>query len=67
MNMNHFTYKHLPPHLAKVSEGICDVAVEMNESLPNCAEKSAGLRKLMEAKDCFVRAKIEETQNNIDH
>ena len=34
---------------------ICDLATKMDE-LPDCAEKSAGLRKLLEAKDCFVRA-----------
>jgi len=34
----------------------------MNKDLPNCAEKSAGLRKLLEAKDCFVRASIEEKE-----
>jgi hypothetical protein len=26
--------------------------------LPDSAEKSAGLRKLLEAKDCFVRASL---------
>lgn len=29
------------------------------EHLPGSAEKSAGLRKLLEAEDCFVRAKLE--------
>ena len=27
--------------------------------LPEGAEKTAGLRKLLEAKDCFVRARLE--------
>jgi hypothetical protein len=33
----------------------------MNDALPDGPEKSAGLRKLLEAKDCFVRAKISAT------
>jgi hypothetical protein len=31
----------------------------MESILPAGAEKSAGLRKLLEAKDCFVRAQIQ--------
>ena len=30
----------------------------MNEQLPDGPEKSAGLRKLLEAKDCMVRAAL---------
>jgi len=30
----------------------------MDELLPESAEKTTGLRKLLEAKDCFVRAKL---------
>lgn len=58
--MKHFAYEHLPPHLQAVSKPIGDLAREMDETLPDCAEKSAGLRKLLEAKDCLVRAKLEE-------
>ena len=31
----------------------------MDEALPEVPEKTMGLRKLLEAKDCFVRAKLE--------
>lgn len=62
MMMKYFEYKHLPQRLQVVSKLICDLAHEMNESLPNSAEKSAGLRKLLEAKDCFVRAALEEKE-----
>jgi hypothetical protein len=55
-----FGYKHLPTHLQAVSSAIYALADEMDATLPECAEKSAGLRKLLEAKDCFVRAKLEE-------
>jgi len=58
--MKHFEYAHLPQPLFDVSRKVCALADEMNASLPDCAEKSAGLRKLLEAKDCFVRAKLEQ-------
>lgn len=57
--MKHFAYEHLPEHLQAVSKPICELARKMNAELPNGAEKSAGLRKLLEAKDCFVRAALE--------
>lgn len=55
-----FGYKHLPANLQKVSEQFYTLADEMDASLPDCAEKSAGLRKLLEAKDCMVRASLEQ-------
>lgn len=57
--MKHFAYEHLPLHLQEVSAPIGDLARVMDISLPDSAEKSAGLRKLLEAKDCLVRAKLE--------
>lgn len=53
-----FTFAHLPAHLQEPSRAVAMLAEEMNNTLPECAEKSAGLRKLLEAKDCFVRAKL---------
>lgn len=58
--MKHFTYAHLPPVLQEVSAPICKLAEAMDEELPDGAEKSVGLRKLLEAKDAFVRAKLEK-------
>lgn len=58
--LKHFACEHLPPHLKEVSEPICALAHELDARLPNGPEKSAGLRKLLEAKDCFVRAKLEQ-------
>ena len=40
------------------SKPIGDLAKAMDDSLPDGPEKSAGLRKLLEAKDCLVRAKL---------
>lgn len=56
--MNNFTYTHLPPYLQEVSRPLCDLARDMDANLPEGPEKDAGLRKLLEAKDCFVRAKL---------
>ncbi len=53
-----FAYEHLPPRLQEVSKPVGDLAREMHRTLPNSAEKTAGLRKLLEAKDCFVRAML---------
>jgi hypothetical protein len=54
-----FKYEHLPVKLQEVSKPIAELAQLMEETLPDGAEKSAGMRKLLEAKDCFVRAKLE--------
>ena len=58
--LKHFNYSHLPESLQEISKPICELAKEMNNKLPDCAEKQAGLRKLLEAKDCFVRANLEK-------
>ena len=57
--MQHFTYEHLPEDLQKVSRPVCELAQEMMTELGPGRECSAGLRKLLEAKDCFVRQAIE--------
>jgi len=56
--MRYFEYAHLPEKLQAVSKPIAELAKQMDETLPDGAEKSAGLRKLLEAKDCLVRALI---------
>jgi len=58
--MKYFEYSHLPEKLQQISGLVGELAIDMDAALPDCAEKSAGLRKLLEAKDCFVRAKLEE-------
>jgi len=62
MNMKYFDYDHLPSRLQEVSKPVGELAKAMEELLPNCAEKSAGMRKLLEAKDCFVRAALENKE-----
>lgn len=56
--LEYFQYAHLPEHLQAVSKPFGDLALEMAATLPRNAETSAGLRKLLEAKDCCVRAKL---------
>ncbi len=53
-----FKYEHLPTHLQERSKPFADLANQMAETLPGGPEVSAGLRKLLEAKDCFVRAAL---------
>lgn len=56
--LKYFEFAHLPAHLQEVSKPIGELAALMDASLPDGPEKSAGMRKLLEAKDCFVRAKL---------
>jgi hypothetical protein len=56
--IKYFEYAHLPPHLQEVSKPVGELAKLLEELLPDGPEKSAGMRKLLEAKDCFVRAKL---------
>jgi len=56
--MKYFTWAHLPEKLQKASRLVGELAQDMEIELPDGPEKSAGLRKLLEAKDCFVRAKL---------
>lgn len=51
-----FAYAHLPPHLQAISAPFREVAQNMVDTLPMNPERTAGLRKLLEAKDCAVRA-----------
>lgn len=52
-----FAWEHLPPHLQAISRPFSDLAHEMASELEG-AELTAGLRKLLEAKDCMVRAAL---------
>lgn len=58
--IKYFEYAHLPEYLQAVSKPIGELAKQLDESLPDGTEKSAGLRKLLEAKDCLVRASLEK-------
>ena len=57
--MKYFKYEHLPAHLKPISKLFGDLAQTLESNVPGGPEKSAGMRKLLEAKDCFVRASLE--------
>lgn len=54
-----FTFEHLPVHLMPPSRLCADMAFTMVKNLPDTPELTSGLRKLLEAKDCFVRGSLE--------
>ena len=56
--MQFFAYEHLPPHLQDVSRQFHVLAEHIVTNLPSNPERTAGLRKLLEAKDCAVRARL---------
>lgn len=64
-----FRWEHLPEHLQEVSKAFGKLAARAllavglhadasRDLLQHPAEVAAGLRKLLEAKDCFVRAAL---------
>lgn len=55
-----FDFDHLPRAQREVSRPFHSLAWATAHNLPYCAETSAGLRKLLEAKDCAVRASLPE-------
>lgn len=52
-----FSYTHLPEHLQEVSKPFAELADKIL-LLPRNPERTVALRKLLEAKDAAVRAKI---------
>ncbi len=55
-----FDFEHLPMHLQEVSRPFHGIAHHIAKHSPPGAEVSAGLRKLLEAKDCIVRSHVPE-------
>jgi hypothetical protein len=53
-----FAYEHLPPHLQDVSREFHALATFIVDTLPRNAERTVALRKLLESKDCAVRARL---------
>jgi hypothetical protein len=53
-----FDYNHLRDDLKVVSEPFCYLAVTICNTLPRNPERTTALRKLLEAKDCAVRAQL---------
>lgn len=55
--LQYFAWTHLPPRLQSVSRPFADLAHEMANKLEG-PEATVCLRKLLEAKDCAVRAAL---------
>jgi hypothetical protein len=51
-----FAYKHLPANLQAASKPFGDLARTLVDTLPRNPERSTAIRRLLEAKDCAVRA-----------
>jgi N-methylhydantoinase A/oxoprolinase/acetone carboxylase beta subunit len=54
----HFAFQHLPEDLKVASLPFAMTAARIVDTLPASAERSVCLRKLLEAKDCAVRAAV---------
>ena len=54
----YFKFEHLPEHLQAISSRFAAMAQFMHDEVPMNPEKTAGMRKLLEAKDCMVRASL---------
>jgi hypothetical protein len=56
--LRYFAFDHLPRPLKEISGACASLAHDMEATLPDGPEKTMGLRKLLEAKDCFVRSAL---------
>jgi hypothetical protein len=59
--LRYFRFEHLPPQLQVVSRPFSELAHAMVELVPDDGDQpelTAGLRKLLESKDCMVRAAL---------
>lgn len=63
--LRYFEHDHLPPHLQAVARPVHDVAHRMADNLEG-PELTAGLRHLLEAKDCFVRAALPDPPGRVE-
>ena len=56
--MKWFSFAHLPGHLQATSKPFHDLAATLVETIDGGPERTVALRKLLEAKDAAVRAKL---------
>lgn len=61
-----FAYGHLAEDLQEIARPISELADTLYDALGEGAEKSAAFRKLLEAKDCFVRQAIDDRPQILD-
>lgn len=66
--MRYFTYAHLTAQPLRDTSQMCAILAEdMVRTLPDGPELTAGLRKLLEAKDCFVRRALDVVTYDATH
>lgn len=53
-----FVFEHLPSELQQISQPFAALADWIVTNLPSNPERNSALRKLLEAKDCAVRARL---------
>jgi len=56
--MKWFAFEHLPEHLKPTSAMFWDLACSLTATVEPGPERTVALRKLLEAKDAAVRAKL---------
>lgn len=61
--LGYFDFRHLPPYLQDVSKPFHDLAHSICTMLHSSPERTVALRKLLEAKDCAVRARLDDLQS----
>lgn len=60
VKLEYFTYAHLPANLQTASKPFCELALTIADGPTVGPETTTALRKLLEAKDCYVRATLHE-------
>lgn len=58
--MRYFSYAHLPEQLSAIVEPFAHLARVLIGAMPDSAELTTALRKLIESKDCAVRARVDQ-------
>lgn len=61
MMLRHFTFDHLPERLQLISAPFRRLALRVSDGSTAGPETTTALRKLLEAKDCAVRAVLHES------
>lgn len=59
--MKYFEYAHLPEHLQAVSKPFGDMAVQMNDQLPDGAEKARACGSCSKQKTAWSGRRLDET------
>ncbi len=60
MILRYFKFDHLPAPLQEASKPFCEMAEKIAGGGTSGPETTTALRKLLEAKDCYVRAYLNE-------